>query len=110
MGPDLELVVLDMTVEDQMERVRTRARESEQAVEILKVRFYMNFKFWLAGRSKIAMLSLLHAAIPNYCFQQSCSWPGLHEAVQACRTWRTSDQRDPSHQRDESALCDEHDY
>ena len=39
MGPDLELVVLEMTVEDQMERVRTRARGSEQAVEILKVRF-----------------------------------------------------------------------
>ena len=39
MGPDLELVVLEMTEEDQMERVRTRARGSEQAVEILKVRF-----------------------------------------------------------------------
>ena len=46
MGPDLELVVLEMTVEDQMERVRTRARGSEQAVEILKVRFYMHFRFW----------------------------------------------------------------
>ena len=41
MGPDLELVVLEMTVEDQMERVRARARGSEQAVEIMKVRFYM---------------------------------------------------------------------
>ena len=40
MGPDLELVVLEMTVEDQMERVRARARGSEQAVEILKVRFW----------------------------------------------------------------------
>ena len=59
MGPDLELVVLEMTEEDQMERVRTRARGSEQAVEILKVRFYMHFRFWLAGRSKIAMLSML---------------------------------------------------
>ena len=61
MGPDLELVVLEMTVEDQMERVRTRARGSEQAVEILKVRFYMHFRFWLAGRSKIefsAMFSM----------------------------------------------------
>ena len=29
MGPVLELVVLEMTVEDQMERVRTRARGSE---------------------------------------------------------------------------------
>ena len=38
------------------------------------------------------------------------TWPGLHEAVQACRAWRTSDKRDPSLQRDESALCDEHDY
>ena len=46
MGPDLELVVLEMTEEDQMERVRTRARGSEQAVEILKVRFYMHFRFW----------------------------------------------------------------
>ena len=46
MGPDLELVVLEMTEEDQMERVRTRARGSEQAVEILKVSFYMHFRFW----------------------------------------------------------------
>ena len=45
MGPGLELVVLEMTEEDQMERVRTRARGSEQAVEILKVRFYMHFRF-----------------------------------------------------------------
>ena len=48
MGPDLELVVLEMTVEEQMDRVRTRARGSEQAVEIMKVRFW----FLLAGRSK----------------------------------------------------------
>ena len=45
MGPDLELIVLEMTLEDQMERVRTRARGSEQAAEILKVRFYMYFRF-----------------------------------------------------------------
>ena len=53
MGPDLELVVLEMTLEDQMERVRARARGSEQAVEILKVRFW----FWLEAKLNLVPCS-----------------------------------------------------
>ena len=38
LGPELEIVVLDMTLEEQKERVRARHGGSEQVVELMKVR------------------------------------------------------------------------
>ena len=37
MGPELQIVVLDMALEDQMERIRERNKGEESAVEICKV-------------------------------------------------------------------------
>ena len=38
MGPELQIVVLDMSLEDQMERVRGRHGGEEAAVDMFKVR------------------------------------------------------------------------
>ena len=38
MGPDLQIVVLDMSLEEQMERIRKRHEGNENAVELAKVR------------------------------------------------------------------------
>ena len=40
LGPDLEIVVLEMTLEEQMERIRGRHEGSEDAVEMMKVPIY----------------------------------------------------------------------
>ena len=37
MGPDLVFVVLDMTLEQQMDRIRGRHNNDETAVEMMKV-------------------------------------------------------------------------
>ena len=37
MGPELQIVVLDMALEDQMERVGERNKGEESAVEMCKV-------------------------------------------------------------------------
>ena len=37
LGPELQIVVLDMALEDQMERVRERNKGEESAVEMCKV-------------------------------------------------------------------------
>ena len=37
LGPELQIVVLDMALEDQMERVRERNKGEESAVELCKV-------------------------------------------------------------------------
>ena len=37
MGPELQMVVLDMALEDQIERVRERNKGEESAVEMCKV-------------------------------------------------------------------------
>merc|ERR1719430_600418 len=39
LGPDLEIVVLEMTLEEQMERIRGRHEGSEDAVEMMKAFF-----------------------------------------------------------------------
>ena len=38
LGPDLQIVVLDMTLEEQKERVRVRHGGSEEVVDFMKVR------------------------------------------------------------------------
>ena len=38
LGPDLQIVVLDMTLEEQKERVRARHGGSEEVVDMMKVR------------------------------------------------------------------------
>ena len=38
LGPKLEIVVLEMTLEEQMERIRGRHEGSENAVDMMKVR------------------------------------------------------------------------
>ena len=38
LGPELEIVVLEMTLEEQMERIRGRHEGSENAVDMMKVK------------------------------------------------------------------------
>ena len=40
MGPDLQIVVLNMSLEDQMERVRSRHGGHESAVDFAKVKCF----------------------------------------------------------------------
>ena len=37
MGPDLQIVVLDMSLEEQMERIRGRHEGNQDAVQMMKV-------------------------------------------------------------------------
>ena len=37
LGPELEIVVLEMTLEEQMERIRSRHEGSQHAVDMMKV-------------------------------------------------------------------------
>ena len=40
LGPELEIVVLEMSLEEQMQRIRARHEGSEDAVQMMKVPIY----------------------------------------------------------------------
>ena len=45
LGPDLEVVVLEMTLEEQMERIKSRHDGNDNAVQMMKVLLYFRKVF-----------------------------------------------------------------